>query len=83
MGPFKPMLGPEYYGPYQNYEVTIPASTPAGKANLAAADFYLVGVSFYTLLDCLEVVFLTSALVGWSTAFNGICQCKCDHRLNY
>ncbi|KAF8844282.1 hypothetical protein BDN67DRAFT_978187 [Paxillus ammoniavirescens] len=44
-GPFNPLLGPEYYGPYQDFTVTIPSSTPAGQANLAAADFYLVGAS--------------------------------------
>ncbi|KAF9227333.1 hypothetical protein BS17DRAFT_814222 [Gyrodon lividus] len=44
-GLFNPSFGPEYYGLYQNFEVTIPSSTPAGQANLAVADFYLVAAS--------------------------------------
>jgi hypothetical protein len=42
MGPFDPSPGPGYNGLYQNYTITIPASTPAGQANLAAADFFLL-----------------------------------------
>ncbi|KIK99432.1 hypothetical protein PAXRUDRAFT_526999 [Paxillus rubicundulus Ve08.2h10] len=42
-GLFNPSFGPEYYGPYQDFAVTIPSSTPAGQANLAVADFFLVG----------------------------------------
>ncbi|KAF9241606.1 hypothetical protein BU15DRAFT_34877, partial [Melanogaster broomeanus] len=38
-GPFDPTLGSEYYGPYQNFNVTIPASTPAGQANLGSRRF--------------------------------------------
>ncbi|KIJ65470.1 hypothetical protein HYDPIDRAFT_27471 [Hydnomerulius pinastri MD-312] len=44
-GPFNPAFGPKYYNIYQDFNVTIPASTPAGQANLAAADFFLVGLS--------------------------------------
>ncbi|KIJ18690.1 hypothetical protein PAXINDRAFT_167253 [Paxillus involutus ATCC 200175] len=44
-GLFDPVLGPEYTGPYQDFTVTIPASTPAGQANLAVANFFLVGAS--------------------------------------
>ncbi|KIJ18691.1 hypothetical protein PAXINDRAFT_167254 [Paxillus involutus ATCC 200175] len=44
-GLFDPVPGPEYNGLYQDFTVTIPSSSPAGQANLAVADFFLVGLS--------------------------------------
>ena len=81
MGPFNPSPGPEYNGLYQDYDITIPASTAAGQANLAAADFFLL-VSF----SCFWAAFggfLLSALVGIPSAYACICQCKRNRCLNY
>ena len=64
MGPFNPSLGYDYSGPYQNFDITIPATTPSGQADLAVADFELVWVSFYMFPSCLGGGFLTSALVA-------------------
>ncbi|KAH7882550.1 hypothetical protein F5I97DRAFT_1931096 [Phlebopus sp. FC_14] len=44
-GSWNPSFGPEYYNIYQDFNVTIPASTASGSANLAVVGYYLVALS--------------------------------------
>ncbi|KAH7882554.1 hypothetical protein F5I97DRAFT_1816604 [Phlebopus sp. FC_14] len=61
IGPWNPSFGPEYYNIYQDFNVTIPASTASGSANLAVAAYYLVGVSSFAP-PCLRAAYTQSNL---------------------
>ncbi|KAL0568817.1 hypothetical protein V5O48_013161 [Marasmius crinis-equi] len=52
-GPFNPQFGPSGDGlpPHQNFDVTIPASTPKGTAQLTLYHFSLVAASMAPLFE--------------------------------
>ncbi|CBF78503.1 hypothetical protein AN7378.2 [Aspergillus nidulans FGSC A4] len=53
-GDFNPQFHEDYPSPYENFTVTIPASTPKGKAVVAVAHAALVGASNEPLFEVLN-----------------------------
>ncbi|KAL4760986.1 uncharacterized protein BDW70DRAFT_53864 [Aspergillus foveolatus] len=53
-GDFNPQYHESYLPPYENFTVTIPASTPKGKAVVAVAHAALVGASNVPLFEVLN-----------------------------
>ncbi|EIW74007.1 hypothetical protein CONPUDRAFT_140675 [Coniophora puteana RWD-64-598 SS2] len=53
-GPFNPQFGSEYYSPYEDFNVTVPADLASGEAILGTGYFYLLGALYMPELQVIN-----------------------------